>query len=304
FEAALLRARFSLELLQQGRDTVGRPATEGLEVLEAEWLEDDDGAPGAALPAVEWRPGALVVELDELELQLLRHAEGPAEILEEALAELRRRHHDNDFWGAAAVEAAAEPDALELLRRFELEAGFYTTTQAPLESLRQWARPALQALLQGQVWSNAAATHDLWQPWGQPGQRRQPPRGSELLERLGGGEVLLVGEGPEATEALLEAHRAGRLFPGGAFGLRCLAVPQSCHPQRPAAGFEYSLEALVTAVEALYQERPFTVLLAGGGAYRLPLAQAMVSRYGVLAMAGATGLAAWLGGEAVTELGR
>ncbi|WP_216905117.1 hypothetical protein [Synechococcus sp. CCY 0621] len=307
FDAALLRARFSLELLQQGRD-VRRPGDgEGVEVLEAEWLEDEAPDPGAAgsLPAVEWRPGALVVELDALELQLLHHAEGAAEPLEEALAELRRRHHDSDFWNAPAAEAlGAEPDPLELLRRFELEAGFYATTQAPLESLRQWARPALQALLQAQVWSAAAATHDLWQPWGQPGQRRQPPRGSELLERLGGGEVLLVGEGPEATEALLEAHRAGRLFPGGAFGLRCLAVPQSRHPQRPAAGFEYSLEALVAAVEALYQERPFTVLLAGGGAYRLPLAQAIGSRYGVLAVAGATGLAAWLGAEAAPELGR
>jgi hypothetical protein len=81
-------------------------------------------------------------------------------------------------------------------------------------------------------------------------------------------------------------------------------VPQSRHPQRPAAGFEYSLEALVAAVEALYQERPFTVLLAGGGAYRLPLAQTIGSRYGVLAVAVATGLAAWLGAEAVPELGR
>ncbi|MCP9834891.1 MULTISPECIES: hypothetical protein [unclassified Cyanobium] len=300
FDAALLRARFSLELLQQGRGTVGRPAAEGLEVLEAEWLEEDDEAPAPSLPAVEWRPGALVVELDALELQLLRHAEGPPESLEEALAELRRRHHDSDFWGAAA----GEPDPLELLRRFELEAGFYATTQAPLESLRQWARPALQALLQAQVWSGDGATLELWEPWGQAGQRRQPPRGSELLERLGGGEVLLVGETPEASEVLLAAHRAGRLFAGGAFGLRCLAVPESRHPQRPAAGFEYSLEALVAAVEALYQERPFTVLLAGGGAYRLPLAQTIGSRYGVLAVAGATSLAAWLGGEAVPELGR
>lgn len=309
FDAALLRARFSLELLQQGRD-VRRPGDGGeVEVLEAEWLEDEAPDPGAAasLPAVEWRPGALVVELDALELQLLHHAKGPAEPLEEALAELRRRHHDSDFWNAPASEGySAEPDPLELLRRFELEAGFYATTQAPLESLRQWARPALQALLQAQVWSNAAATQELWRSWGQPGQLRQPPSGSGLLERLGGGEVLLVGEGPEATEALLAAHRAGRLFPGGAFGLRCLAVPESRHPQRPAAGFEYSLEALVAAVETLYQERPFSVLLAGGGAYRLPLAQTIGSRYGVLAVAvaGATGLEAWLGGEALPELRR
>ncbi|PSB36489.1 hypothetical protein [Aphanothece minutissima] len=307
FEAALLRARFSLELLQQGRGVRRPGAGEGVEVLEAEWLEEEEGpgpAPAAALPAVEWRPGTLVVELDPLELQLLQRAEGPAEILEEALAELRRRHHDSDFWGAAAVEGPEPADTLELLRRFEREAGFYATTHAPLESLRQWARPALQALLQAQVWSGDGATLELWQPWGQAGQRRQPPGGTALLERLGGGEVVLVGEGPEAVAALQEAHRAGRLFAGGAFGLRCLAVPESRHPQRPAAGFEHSLEVLVTAVEALYQERPFTVLLAGGGAYRLPLVQAIGSRYGVLAVALASPLAAWLGAEAVAEPGR
>lgn len=307
FEAALLRARFSLELLQQGRGVRRPGAGEGVEVLEAEWLEEEERpgpAPAAALPAVEWRPGTLVVELDPLELQLLQRAEGPAEPLEEALAELRRRHHDSDFWGAAAVEGPEPADTLELLRRFEREAGFYATTHAPLESLRQWARPALQALLQAQVWSGDGATLELWQPWGQASQRRQPPGGTALLERLGGGEVVLVGEGPEAVAALQEAHRAGRLFAGGAFGLRCLAVPQSRHPQRPAAGFEHSLEALVTAVEALYQERPFRVLLAGGGAYRLPLVQAIGSRYGVLAVALASPLAAWLGPEAVAEPGR
>jgi len=35
---------------------------------------------------------------------------------------------------------------LEVLRRFEAEAGFYAASQAPLERLRYWARPALQAL--------------------------------------------------------------------------------------------------------------------------------------------------------------
>ncbi|KAF0652688.1 hypothetical protein L107_11060 [Cyanobium sp. Copco_Reservoir_LC18] len=310
FEAALLRARFSLELLQQGR-AVGR-AGAGVEVLEAEWLEEEPASaaaapadlPAAALPAVEWRPGALVVELDPLELQLLQCAEGPAEPLEEALAELRRRHHDSDFWAAAVVEGPEPLDTLELLRRFEREAGFYATTHAPLESLRQWARPALQALLQAQVWSGDGATLELWQRWGQAGQRRQPPGGTALLERLGGAEVLVVGEAPEAIESLLEAHRAGRLFVGEAFGLRSLAVPESRHPQRPAAGFEHSLEGLVAAVEALYEERPFTVLLAAGGAYRLPLVQAIGSRYGVLAVALASPLAAWLGAEAVAEPGR
>ena len=139
-----------------------------------------------------------------------------------------------------------------------------------------------------------AATQGLWLPWGLEGARplREPPDATGLLAFLGGEEVVVVGEG---TEALQAAHRAGRLFEGGAFGLRCLAAPQSRHPHRPAAGFEYSLEALVAAVEELHRERPFTVLLAEGGAYRLPLVQAIGSRFGVLAVAAASPLAGWLG---------
>ncbi len=248
-----------------------------------------------ALPAVEWRPGALVVELDPLELMVLRQAAGAAEPLEEALAELRRRHHDDAFWVAGATDAGtALPGALEVLRRFHVEGGFYAATQVPLDSLRHWARPALQALLQAQVWSADVATQGLWLPWelqGRPGRLRQSPQGSDLLELLGGAEVVLVGHG---SEALQEAHRAGRLFAGGAFGLRCLEVPESRHPHRPAAGFDHSLEALLVDLEALHRERPFTVLLATGGAYRLPLAQAIGSRFGVLAVAVSSPVVGWL----------
>jgi hypothetical protein len=56
----------------------------------------------------------------------------------------------------------------------------------------------------------------------------------------------------------------------------------------------------VAAVEELYRERPFTVLLVnGGGAYRLPLAQAINSRFGVLAVACVSPLAVWLEGHPV-----
>ncbi|WP_216918497.1 hypothetical protein [Synechococcus sp. CCAP 1479/9] len=292
-----------VESLGEGGPPPGNDALMVLRRAAALWQERL-GAQVGPLPAVEWRPGALVVELDPLELMVLRHAAGAAEPLEEALAELRRRHHDDDFWAAAvpaaasATEAvAAQPGALEVLGRFQLEAGFYATTQAPLDSLRHWARPALQALLQAQVWSADVATQGLWLPWelqGRPGRLRQPPQGSALLELLGGAEVVLVGQG---CEALQEAHRAGRLFAGGAFGLRCLEVPESRHPHRPAAGFEHSLERLLADVEALHRERPFTVLLATGGAYRLPLAQAIGSRFGVLAVAVTSPLVGWLEGR-------
>ncbi len=385
FEAALLRARFSLELLEQGR-----PGGAGGEVLDAEWLEEgevpavaapltplrlvatvaepmggrevfsletflDGNGEGAAaaletflrpwqsseraachpiaslleslenrtlpledgalmvlrqaawlwqerlrpqlvpLPPVDWWAGGLVVELDPLELVVLRHARVANESLEDALAELRRRHHDESFWSAAAVDPfPLLPNVVEALRRFEREAGFYATTHAPLESLRQWAQPALQALLQAQAWSGEAKTQGLWLPWGLEGMGtlRQAPSGAGLLARLEGEEVVVVTT--EGTEAIRDAHQTGLLFSGGAFGMRCIEAPQSHHPHRPLAGFEYSLEGLIAAVEQLYRERPFTVLLAHGGAYRLPLAQAITSRYGVLAVACASPVLAWL----------
>ena len=397
FEAALLRARLSLELQQQGRPAAGRSPEEGQEVLEAEWLDEGDGPEVVALlrlvvtaadaldgpevfsldpflegdgegveaalevflqpwrgsgraaspairslleslqlrrwplgdgewmvlrraallwqnwlepqivplPAVEWQAGRLVVELDPLELMVLRHAGAASEMLEDVLGELRRRHHDVGFWSADPVDQfPALPDPLEVLRRFEAEAGFYATTHAPLESLRHWARPALQALLRAQVWSADPSTQSLWLPWGLQGMEtgaaagclREPPSAAGLLVRLAGEEVVMVGG---SMEAIRETHQAGRLFPGGAFGLRCLEVPESRHPHRPAAGFEYSLERLVQGVEQLYRERPFTALVADGGAYRLPLAQAIADRFGVLAVAVSSPLAVWLEGTDV-----
>jgi hypothetical protein len=394
FETAVMRARFSLELVQQGHGLAGNSGTEGPEVLEAEWLDEagerigmvdplrlvataadpddgpevfslapfldgdgeaaeaaleaflkpwrgserpavhpiasllaslqDTGLPPedevlavlrrtallwterlepqiAPLPSVQWQSGGLMVELDAVELMVLRHARATAAVLEDALAELRRRHHDAEFWGKPAVAPVQDlPDPVEALRRFAAEAGFYPTTHAPLESLRRWVQPALQALLQAQVWSADTGTQALWLPLGLEsmgpaggvGKLRESASGAGLLELLGGEEVVAVGE---ETEAILAAHRAGHLFAGGAFGLRCVATPESRHPHRPAAGFEYSLESLITAIEQLYRERPFTVLLANGGAYRLPLIQAIAGRFGVLAVGLVTPVADWLG---------
>jgi hypothetical protein len=61
FDAALLRARFSLELLQQGRGAGGRAAAAGLEVLEPEWLDDGDD-PGGSVPPPPLRLVATVAD--------------------------------------------------------------------------------------------------------------------------------------------------------------------------------------------------------------------------------------------------
>jgi hypothetical protein len=48
-------------------------------------------------------------------------------------------------------------------------------------------------------------------------------------------------------------------------------------------------------VDALYRLRPFDVLLADCGAYRLPLLRAVHQRYGVAAMSSGRPMARWLG---------
>ncbi|MFM7674248.1 MAG: hypothetical protein ACKO5F_01385 [Synechococcus sp.] len=377
FEAALLRAKLSLELLQLGpRPRSDRPA----EVMEAEWLVepplrlvlagreapeegcfnlapfldgDGEGALAAlatflaqearperealepigtlqealrqepitlpssawpvlaavsgewqrqlkeALPApgpVDWLEGA-VVELDAtelLQLQLLIEQRQP---VEDALLELRRRHHDTAFWEAErSLEPAVPATALEVLREFHRRAGFYPSSHAPLESLLRWAQPALAALGSSTGWSEAAEVAALWLPLKSGNGPLAATAGTatvargvlpELLAGLAGQEVVYVGP---AAEAWRQAHREGVLFAAGAFGLRCLAGPASCHPRRPAAGFEDSLAECLEAVEALQRERPFAVLLADCGAYRLPLAGALRQRFGVRTVCGAGSL--------------
>jgi hypothetical protein len=101
-----------------------------------------------------------------------------------------------------------------------------------------------------------------------------------------------VGDQAEAVQA---AHRAGRCFRGDPFGLRVLPTPASRWPARPAGGFQESLQQLLKAVDDLYNQRPFAVLLADCGAYRLPLMRAVHQRYGVAALSSGRPLAAWLG---------
>ena len=92
------------------------------------------------------------------------------------------------------------------------------------------------------------------------------------------------------------AHRAGRCFRSGAFGLRVLATPASRWPARPAGSFDESLGVLMEAVDRLYRERPFDVLLADCGAYRLPLLRTVHQRYGIPALSSGRPMAGWLAG--------
>ncbi len=250
-------------------------------------------------PMVGWQQG-LVVELEHKELTVLLTVLGRDPSLEQALASLRRHHHDDTFWQADdPTPWYGQLSCQEALRRLQRESGFYASTSAPLESLRLWAQGAMAGLLAAQVWSDSESCLGPWLALGQQlianGQPLPPlgsaPKAAVVLQALAGLEAVYVGDGAEELTAL---HRQGALFRPHAFGLRCLAAPASRHPQRPHGSFEQSLAQLVEQLEALHHQRPFQVLLTDAGAYRLGLAQALHTRLGVRALCTASPLPAWL----------
>lgn len=248
----------------------------------------------------------LQVRLDLLELAALsacdpgRHA-SPAEahqVIEAVLARLRREHLNERFWAAeapAAAELAADP--LEALRLLHRDAGFYASSADGPACVHAWREGSLACLQRAQLWADEQAVgapallqlgQCLTQRSGRVPALQQRPPLVELLERLGGLEVLYVGW---AAGPVLEQHRSGRAFrlfddrsivP---YGLRAVAMPESRHPRRPDGGFRDSLDQLVAAVEREHAARPVQLLLVDEGAYRLPLLERIERRHGLAAVA-------------------
>ena len=115
-----------------------------------------------------------------------------------------------------------------------------------------------------------------------------PYRGDAWAEIPRGGAA-------DVDRAVQAAHRQGLCFRGEPFGLRVLEPPASRWPARPAGGYGDSLAVLLEVVDGLYRQRPFAVLLADCGAYRLPLLQAAHQRYGVAAQSSGLPMSGWLG---------
>ena len=276
------------------------PAFERLAYLAASWqrrlaerLEP--------LPQHDWRYG-LLVELAAGELDVLQPLLAAPQQLEPVMAQLRREHHQESLWQQRQeVPWMESPPPLEALRRLHVEEGFYARSHLPMESLRSWGREVALALAEAELWTDDAGCLGRWlavaqelvlSQQGPMPELGRPPLPEQLLGDLGGLEVLYVGDGAAAVQG---AHRAGRCFRGQPFGLRVIEGPQSLWPARPSGGFEQSLALLLENVDALYRLRPFDVLLADCGAYRLPLLRAVHQRYGVAAMSSGRPMARWLG---------
>ena len=252
------------------------------------------------LPLSDWHDGVLV-QLQADELAVLAPFTRDPDGLRDGLAELRRLHHDAEFWSKRQeLPWMAIPSPLEALRRLHVDQGFYALGHDPLSTLCRWGEDAIAALLASDLWTDDAAVLGHWIALGQElvGLGRgplpplgQPPAPEQLLAEFSGLELVYVGERSEAVAA---SHRSGQLFRGQPFGLRCLAAPESRYPRRPAASLSESLGALLDAVEGLYRQRPFAVLLADCGAYRLPLMHAVHQRYGVSCISTGLPMAEWL----------
>ncbi len=277
------------------------PAFERLAYLAASWqrrlaerLEP--------LPQHDWRYG-LLVELAASELDVLQPLLAAPQQLEPVMAQLRREHHQESLWQQRQELPWMQcPPPLEALRRLHVEEGFYARSHPPMESLRSWGREVALALGEAELWTDDAGCLGRWlavaqelvlSQQGPVPELGRPPLPEQLLGELGGLEVMYVGDGAAAVQ---EAHRAGRCFRGQPFGLRLMEGPASCWPARPSGGFEQSLAVLLENLDALYRQRPFDVLLADCGAYRLPLLRAVHQRYGVAAMSSGRPMARWLSG--------
>jgi hypothetical protein len=260
-------------------------------------------------PPARLEPGCCLVQPSSVQLACLRSWLLDRERLEQALALIRRHHHDPAFMAQAG--GSRDPDgwaAVQALCALHVEEGFYAATSAPLASLRAWADSCLALLAQSQ-W-----LLDLPQPMGSwwavlqglvQEHSRLPdlvvwPEDERFYQLLAGQEVVVVSPLAGLVEEQHSSGRAFALFVDLAiapYGLRCVAAPASLYPERPQRGFEASVAACLEAIEVLARQRPFSVFLCSAGAYDLPLCQAVRERYGASCVAMGTSLHARFGIE-------
>lgn len=253
------------------------------------------------LPEIDWHH-SLLIELGATELAVLIPLLAAPANLEQVLAELRREHHNPLFWQQRQELPWMQcPPPLEALRRLHVEEGYYARGHEPLQGLQAWGGESALALLEADLWTDDAGCLGLWLAVAQELAGRNqgplpplgsPPQADQLLTELAGLEVLYVGADAAAVK---EAHRAGRCFRGEPFGLRVLEPPLSHWPARPGGSFDESLAVLLEAVDGSYRQRPFSVLMADCGAYRLPLLRRVHQRYGVAALSSGRPMVSWLG---------
>jgi hypothetical protein len=272
---------------------------QGLVYFTALW--NRCGGPGALdadclgweLPVAPLQPGQSLLRPGNVELAALQTVLLQRNALEELLAEIRRHHHDRSWMESQRDNWWYDPsDGSENLRRLHTNAGFYASSNAPLESLQRWSQATVRALLAGPVLFGNASITQMWWPVAQQLARQsgqlpslvQWPGEQAFYAFIAGQEVLFVTPLASDVEAHHRSGKAFALFDDlciEPYGLRCIEAPMSVYPNRPERGFEDSLERTLEQIDRAYRQKPFAVFTAACGAYGLPLCEAVKTRYGV-----------------------
>lgn len=246
----------------------------------------------ARWPVAQLAEGRSIVAPTSLEIAaldcVLQH---PADDIEDTLAAIRRNHHNREWMTRDPQQGERSPLTLnDQLRLLHTQAGFYAGALAPMECVNQWSRGLFAALLNLQVvgveigpWFFAAA-QKVFEESGRVLELHRWPEHQRLYDFLAGREVLVITPLAEQVEAQHRSGRAFELFNDlhiRPYGLRCLQAPDSIWPNRPHSGFTASLQHCLDEIDRIYQELPFTVLIASAGAYSLPICDAVQARYGV-----------------------
>ena len=248
-------------------------------------------------PAAFLQPGCRVVQPTAMQWACLRSWLQDQHGVEQALAAIRRHHHDTPFLNQRHPNPWDDPtDALENLCQLQRWEGFYANAANPVASVAAWAEPSLDLLANSQVVIDPQLSggapfvvlEHLVMEQGKLPNLVSWPDEAAFYHLLAGQEVLLISPFAADVERQHHSGQAFELFTDLAivpYGLRCLAGPDSRHPKRPDQGFEDSLKRCLRAIDEQAQAQPFSVFLTASGAYDLPLCHAVQQQYGCATVA-------------------
>lgn len=258
----------------------GGPGALGAQPQSARW------------PVAQLAEGMSIVVPTRLEIAALQCVlHHPVDAIEDTLAAIRRNHHNREWMTNEPQQGwwrTVNPDVQ--LRLLHTRAGFYASALAPMECVNQWSRGMFSALLNLQVvgveigaWFFAAA-QKVFEETGRVMELHRWPEHQRIYNFLAGREVLVITPLAEQVESQHRSGKAFALFDDLSiqpYGLRSMQAPISIWPNRPHSGFSESLQQCLNQIDEIYQELPFSVLIASAGSYSLPICDAVQARYGV-----------------------
>jgi hypothetical protein len=247
----------------------------------------------------------LLIELDSLEVGVVQAALSDREHIHSALTTLLGEEGNPGFWMQGLHSAFSyheQLDPLDALRRFRRDLGFVVEPNDPHESLESWLNSALELFYrvslwgEGGFWSEEPACQWMALPLIQAMRKD-----SGMLDPIWGGlaaqsiqeslaeeDVLYIGPAARHVEDQHQSGRAWRLYADALRSprsLRCLEPPDSRYPHHPGRGIMQVVDDMMNKILPWHREKPFSVALVNGGAYRLPLCLKLNQQVGLRCVA-------------------